>query len=147
MHIKKKSLQAQPGRHKSQRLCAAAADMTYGPIAMATGAQPAHAQKHRSRLTGLCRALMERQVFQRKDVFSGTCYPFVFILEPNESPALSLSPSPANRLFSALSFCLGRGFLLLTCPPKGLGARPQLELFWKDLDWSAWWSSLNYELG
>lgn len=49
----KKSLQSQPGRHKSQRLCAAAADMTYGPITMATGAQPAQAQKHCSRLTGL----------------------------------------------------------------------------------------------
>lgn len=140
--LKKKSLQAQPGRHKSQRLRAAAADMTYGPIAMATGAQPAWARKCRTRLTGLCGALMERPVFQRKDVFSGTHCPFVFILDPNESRARSISPSPANRLFSAL-FCLGRGFLLLTCPPKGLQARAQLELACKDLDWSARWASLS----
>ena len=81
-------------------------------------------------------------MFQRKDVFSGTHCPFVFILDPNESRARSISPSPANRLFSAL-FCLGRGFLLLTCPPKGLQARDQLELACKDLDWSARWASLS----
>lgn len=102
----KKSLQSQPGRHKSQCLCAAAADMTYGPIAMATGAQRAQAQKLRSCLAGLCGALMERQVWRRKDVFSGTRCPFVFILHqskplaPDSSPP---SPSPANRLFSSLS--------------------------------------------
>lgn len=107
----KKSLQSQPGRHKSQRLCAAAADMTYGPIAMATGAQRAQAQKLRSCLAGLCGALMERQVWQRKDVFSGTHCPFVFILHrskplaPAPLPALAV---PSQQVVFFPVFCTGR---------------------------------------
>lgn len=95
---------------------------------MATGAQPAHAQKRCSRLTGLCGALMERQVFRRKDVFSGTHWPFVFIPHRSKPLALSLlSPSPANRLFSSLSSAWEGVFFFLTCPPEGLQKRPQLE--------------------
>lgn len=95
---------------------------------MATGAQPAHTQKRCSRLTGLCGALMERQVFRRKDVFSGTHCPFVFIPHRSEPLALSfLSPSPANRLFSSLSSAWEGVFFFLTCAPKGLQERPQLE--------------------
>ncbi|KAL4689454.1 hypothetical protein H8959_012245, partial [Pygathrix nigripes] len=90
--------------YSSRKTLQTSADMTYGPIAMATEEQPARAQKRRSRLTGLCVALMERQVFRRKDVFSGTRCPFVFILHRSETLAFSLfSPSPANSLFSLLS--------------------------------------------
>ena len=91
--LKKKSLQAQPGRHKSQRLRAAAADMTYGPIAMATGAQPAQAQKRRSRLTGLCGALMERQVF-RERMYSREPTAHLSSFWTRTSPKLFLSPHP-----------------------------------------------------
>lgn len=91
--------------------------MTYGPITMATGAQPADAQKRHSCLTGLGWALMERQVFQRKDVFSRIRCPFVFIQLRSKSPVPSLlshssgaSPRPISsslllsfRFFFSLS--------------------------------------------
>ena len=64
--------------------------MTYGPITMATGAQAADAQKRHSCLTGLGWALMERQVFRRKDVFSRIRCPFVFIQLRSKSPVPSL---------------------------------------------------------
>lgn len=67
-------------------------------------------------------------MFRRKDVFSGTHCPFVFILHRSKPLALSLlSPSPANRLFSSLSSVWEGVFFFLTCPPEGLQKRPQLK--------------------
>lgn len=62
----KKSLQSQPDGHESQRFCAAATDVTYGPITIATGAQH---QEHKNAAPArrLGCVLMGSRGFQRKD--------------------------------------------------------------------------------
>lgn len=142
----RKSLQSQRGRHKWQRLCAAATDMTYGPVAMVMGAQPAHAQKHHSRLTGCCWG-SGRQVFQRKDVFTSTRCPFVFILHPSLPPACPLPfPSLANRLFSSLLFhwSMSSGRLTRKTPVRACkGAEGSAWLMLLNHEW--WWYRLCVE--
>lgn len=125
----KKSLQSQPGRHKSQRLCAASSsrhDLW------------SHHHGNGSAAGTGTKALLPPDRPVRGPDGEGSVPEKGCILQNSLPICLHSGLERAPRSFSLLipsqqvvflpRFCLGRGFLLLICSPKGLQERPQLEL-------------------